>query len=76
MWSHPSYLTPDLVTQNPDSSNQKDALSRRKSPALKTSDVSTTVTNILDGALMPTALNHAVRLNKTDFPGMFPSLFS
>jgi hypothetical protein len=49
MWSHPSDLTPELLTQNPDSSNQKDILSRGKPPGLKGSDVITTVTDISDG---------------------------
>jgi hypothetical protein len=74
MWSHPSDLTPELLTQNPDSSNQKDALSRRKRPALKISDVSTAFTDILDGASVPTALNHAVRLYGRIFPVILPSL--
>jgi hypothetical protein len=75
MRSHPSDLTPDLVTQNPDSSNQKNSISWGKRPTVKGSDVSTTFTDILDGTFVPTALHHVVRLNGTGFPGMFPSLF-
>jgi hypothetical protein len=74
MWSDPSDLTPELLTQNPDSSNQKDALSGRKRPALKILDISTTLTDILDGTSVPTALNYVVRLNGTVNPGMLPSL--
>jgi hypothetical protein len=76
MWPDPSDLTPELVTQNPDSSNQKHFLAGGKLLTPDWRDIGTTVTNILDGSSVPTALHHVVRLNVTGFPVILPSLLS
>jgi hypothetical protein len=57
-------------------------LSWRRYLVFKSQDISSTFTEVLDGTLVPTALNHVVRLNTTghsvilpSFPECFPRRF-
>jgi hypothetical protein len=65
---HPSDPTPELLSQKPDTGDEENLLSGRRYVVLKSQDTGATFTYVLDGAFVPTALDHVVRPNGTGSP--------